>query len=358
MAGRAVIPSTFAVLAGNALHDEFKALSKTIWQRGRKRFANYVLGPQTYYRNSNRKMVDRSLGRLRSVRRRSTRTRLSRRYARRKRRAPYRRVMRRTRARRAMGTNGPAFRSRLKFSRYRAQLGQQIGYCPSRRSLKTGGSSLVQDKRLDQVRLVNIPYSDTDNVMNTRTGRICDVSGVKFRAWFSLKDNLIESSGIWDNPIHIRWAIVNPRENTGEQADVTAGTNWFMSDNPGEDDTTDFPSTGNCFKYMNRKINTRRYGVLQEGTFLLANDPAASNTRVDMRSKKFLTFWLPIKRQMKWGNNGTLTQDAYPNANIHFVMWYVAMGDKDTAQKFSGSQPFDFTYERITYFKNAEVLSG
>ena len=134
----AVVPSTLAVLAGNALHDEFKALGKTFWKRGRKRVADYILGPQTYYRSSNRKMVDRSLGRLRSVRRASTRRRLaSRGYSwgtkRHRTTSRYRSRLRRGRARRAMGTNGPAFRSRMRPSRYRVELGERIGYMPSRR---------------------------------------------------------------------------------------------------------------------------------------------------------------------------------------------------------------------------------
>lgn len=257
-----------------------------------------------------------------------------------------------------MGTNGPAFRSRLKFTRYRAELGERIGYSPSRRTLVTDSKSDQQDKVLHQVRLVAITYSDVDNVMNTRTGRLCDVIGVKFRAWVSLKDNLIESSQIWQNPIQVRWAIINPRENSGQITDITNGTNWFVSDSPASDDSTDFPAAGNAFRYMNRKINTRRYGVLQEGSFLLSNDPASNNTRVSPGSKKFISFYLPIYRQMKWGGNGTGVQDKYPNANLHFVYWFVAQGDKDTAQKFgTGDTPIDFTYESMTYFRNAEVLT-
>jgi hypothetical protein len=191
--------------------------------------------------------------------------------------------------------------------------------------------------------------------MNRRSGRLVDVVGVKFRAWFNLKDNLVESSPIWDNPIQIRWAIINPRDNTGAESDITTGTNFFVSNDPVADDATDFPSTGNCFKYMNRKINTRRYGVLQERTFIISNDPAANNTRVNMRSKKFLTFYVPVKTQMKWG--GTSGSSDYPNANIQFVYWFVAMGDKDTVQKFSTSQPFDFHYEKNIYFRNADILT-
>lgn len=350
---QALLPSTFAVLAGNALHDEFKALGKTFWQRGRKRFADYVLGPPSYYRTSTRKMVDRSLGRMTSVRRPRTKRRMASRAARKRRRRTYKRRSRGS-ARRAMGTNGPAFRSRMRKSRYRVELGEPMGFMPSRKVLTTGSSSTVVDKTLDSTRLVNIAWSDDDTVMNRRTGRLVDVKGVKFRAWISLKDNLVETSDIWQNPIQVRWAIINPKENTGQLSDVTDGTNFFVSDSPGADDATNFPSTGNAFRYMNRKINTRKYGVLQEGTFLLSNDPASTNTRVTPRSKKFISFYVPIHRQMKWGNNTTAT---HPNANLHFVWWYCVMGDKDAGKRFTTNQPFDYTWEAISYFKNPDILT-
>lgn len=345
------IPPVSQAVLGSLLYQEAKEVFKTGWRRGRKRLADYVLGPPYYLRN-NRRMVDRSLGRLRAVRRASTKRRLGRG---RKRRGTYRRRVRRVRARRAMGTNGPAFRSRFKFSRYKAELGQRLGYNPSKRTAYDGASATSVDKTLYTKKLVRVGWSDSDEVMNKRSGRLVDVVGVKFRAWFSLKENLVESSGIWDNPIQVRWAIINPRENTGADADITAGTNFFNSVDPGADDSVDFPATGNAFKYMNRKINTRRYGVLQEGTFIISNDPAANNTRVNMGAKKFLSFYVPIRTQMKWP--GTSTGGDYPNANLHFVYWYVALGDKDTAQKFAASQPFDFHYEKINYFRNAEVLA-
>lgn len=193
--------------------------------------------------------------------------------------------------------------------------------------------------------------------MNARTGRLADVIGVKFRAWISLKSTFTEASEIFTDPIQVRWAIINPKENTGETTDISTGTNFFQSDSPAQDDATDFPATGNTFVYMNRKINQRRYGVLQEGSFLLSNDPASNNTRVAPRSKKFLSFYIPIYRQMKWGINTAGETGYYPNANIHFVYWFTKQGDKDDAQAFSINQPFDFHYEHITYFRNPEILT-
>lgn len=355
-------PNAFHILGGSILHDEFNQLRRAFQNRYRKNIANYFLGnPYRSYIPS--RQTDRSLARMRltSVRRASTKRRLTRgRYARAKKRT--RRVVRSRRARRAMGTNGPAFRTRQRRSRFRADLGQRMGYMPSRRVATTSSTSTSKDKELHTNRLISIPYNDTDNYMNCRTGRLCDVHGVKFRAWFSLKQPLVETSVIWDNPIQVRWAVINPKNNTGQDVDITAGTNWFMSDSPAVDDAADFPvgtaTVGaNCFRYMNRKINSRRYGVLQEGSFLLSNDPGATNTRVLPRAKKFISFYLPIKRQMKWSGIGTGTEDMFPNANLHFVYWFVKMGDKDDPQSYDSDQPFDFHNERITYFKNAEILT-
>lgn len=351
------LPSTLAIVAGSFLADQVKNLGQDFVRRGRKRVADYILG-KPYYRNSySRSKRSNSLMRLTSVRRQRTKRRLS--------RGPYRRQhIRRRRtykrkdsgnARRAMGTNGPAFRSRMKKSKYRVMLGNRIGHAPSRRTTFKGVKNDLQDKTLATSRLVAIEYSDTDTRMECRKGKLCDVIGVKFRAWISLKQNFPNNNVIWKNPLQIRWAIINPKDNTGAGTDIENGTNFFVSDDPVADDATDFPATGNCFRYMNHKINTRKYGILQEETFILSNDPASTESRVTSSSKKFISFYVPINRQMKW--DSIETADKFPNANVHFVWWYVSLGDKDDAKKFDVSQPLDFHNERMTYFRNAEILN-
>lgn len=176
------------------------------------------------------------------------------------------------------------------------------------------------------------------------------------RWWFSLK-NLTESSNIHDNPLQIRWAILNPRENTGNTTDIPT-SNFFLNDgSASSEDAANFPSTGNCFKYMNRKINRRKMGVVQEGTFILGNQTDSNNSRMDVTSKKLLTLWIPINRQMKWGSNVVTAIE--PTTNLYFVWWYCVEGDKDAPQKFgTGNQPMDVHYESITYFKDAALTSG
>lgn len=149
-----------------------------------------------------------------------------------------------------------------------------------------------------------------------------------------------------------RWAILNPKENSGEGADVDT-QNFFISPNPSEEEAVNFPSgNGNCFDFMNRQINRRRYGVMQQGKFILANDPASNNSRVSIGSRKFVNLWLPIRRQMKWANN----VGEYPNTNIQLIYWFCQMGDKDVGREFTDG-PLDMHGEAVTYFKDSPAFN-
>lgn len=260
---------------------------------------------------------------------------------------------------RAMGsTAAPSARGRFKKSRYHNQLGLKIGSNACRRYKHEELNTGEFDKQLNAKALVNAEYSDDDTRMNVRTGRLAIVKGVKFRAWFSIK-NQAESSNKLNQPLQIRWAILNPADHTtGTVLDVTLGNNFFISDSPGTDDATDFPSTGSCFRYMNRKINQRKYGVVQEGTFILQNPVDSNNSRMDTRSKKLLTLWCPIQKQMKWANTTTGANNRFPNANLYFVWWYCELGDNTSAPKFGTANdvPIELNHETITYFKNPDVL--
>lgn len=336
---------------------EAEHFGNAIIRRARNRVHNSILGPAYSRYFSNRRVRDNSLMRLTSVRRRSTINRLNRRRRRRYRTRRYKRYSRRqrSRARSAMGTNSPAYRSRMRKSRYRSELGMPIGYMPSRKALIAPAvNDNLDDKTLHNYRLIGVDYNDADNVMNVRSGRLADVIGVKFRAWFKTKAQLIQSNTIWDQPIQVRWAIINPRTNTGAVTDITTA-NFFMSDAPGTDDAADFPTlNGTAFKFMNRKINTRQFGVLQEGTFLLSNDPAATDTRVDLSSRKFISFYVPIMRQMKWPS--TTVGEIYPNANLHFVFWYCQQGSTTSGTNYTTDKPIEFMHENLTYFRNADAL--
>lgn len=227
---------------------------------------------------------------------------------------------------------------------------------PSKKYFSEATSSSVEDKQLAVLRVVKADYDGNDAVLNRRNGRLCNVRGVKFRQWFTLK-NFTESSTVLDAPIQIRWAILNPKVNTGNKTSDITLTNFFVNEGSvSNEDAINFKdATGMCFDYMNRKINRRRYGVVQEGMFELCNDPASNNSRVSKTTRKLLNLWIPINRQMKWASNTALDVD--PTTNLYFVWWYCQEADKDAGRKFIGGA-IDHTYERITYFKDSTAVTG
>lgn len=259
----------------------------------------------------------------------------------------------------AMGvTNAPSARTRIRKSRFNANLGLAPGSRSSRRCRYEESDSGTSDKTLRAVPMIFAQYSDTDTRMDVRNGRIANVSGVKMRMWMQIK-NQATNTNKFDNPIQVRWAIVNPlKQTTGTVLDVTLGINFFVSDLPTADDAANFPNTGNCFKYMNRKINKRAYGVLQEGTFVLANDTSSTETRMDIKSKKFLSTYIPVGRQIKWGSNGTSTAQSFPLTNVYFVYWYCQQGHRDDFLVFptANDAPMDMDMETITYFRTPDKL--
>lgn len=264
----------------------------------------------------------------------------------------------RNRYRRAMGTTGPAARTRLRKTRYNSQLGEKIGHHPSRKFNFTGKNVNIRDKELHTTRLVKVPWSDSDDLMDVRKGELCDIIGVKFRAWFQIKPQLIDASSAFKQPLQVRWAILNPKTNIGNVTDITNGQDFFMDPAPSTDIAENFATTGKAFTFMNRKINRRAYGVLQEGTFILENDTASNQNRRSVGSRKFISTWVPIGRQMKFEFNTSDDASSFPSQNLHFVFWYCRQGDPNTARAFptTNDAAIEFDHECITYFRNANIL--
>jgi len=252
-------------------------------------------------------------------------------------------------ARRTLYNNGatfvPSLRSSFRRTRYYRTLGLKPGRYPSKKHLKTFNNTGLLDKTQYVERLITAPYS-TDEKMNARQGRLVNVRGVKLRMWVGLK-NQGEASNKFDVPIMVRWAILNPKENSGLVGDIDP-TNFFISPDPGTEEAIDFAGTGTCFDYHNRQINRRKYGVMQQGKFVLHQDPSSSSSRLSMGCQKMVNVYLPIHRQMKWANN----VDDTPNTNIYFVYWYTQMGDRNTDKAFSDG-PIEMTAEAITYFRDS-----
>lgn len=243
-------------------------------------------------------------------------------------------------------TFAPSMKTSFRHTPYYFNLGLRPGHYPSKKHLETFSDSVLRDKRLRVEPLISVPYSDSER-MNSRQGRLANVRGVKLRIWFQLK-NQSEGAVKMNEPIMVRWAVLNPKTNDGT-VDSIEENNFFISQDPQTEEAEDFPSTGNCFRYMNRKINRRKYGVLQQGKFIIQNDVDSNNTRVSMKSKKSVNLWLPVRRQMKWGNN----IDDDPNSNLFFVCWYCDAGDKDDPQRHAADGVMDIVGEKVTYFKDS-----
>lgn len=245
-------------------------------------------------------------------------------------------------------TTAPALRSKFSKTPYWRTLGLRPGRYPSKKHVVDELDTDSFDKIQNVQSLIRVPYSDTE-AMNARQGRLANVRGVKFRCWFQIK-NQAESSTKVDSPLMVRWAILNPKENTGVTGDV-GPTNFFISSDPTQEEAEDFPGTGTCFQFMNRQINRRLYGVMQQGKFVLHQDPSSNNSRLGMGAKKQINLWLPIKRQMKWPNNTT----EEPNTNIYFVWWFCQMGDNTASRKYATSNdaPIEKYHEAVTYFKDS-----
>lgn len=249
----------------------------------------------------------------------------------------------------------PAARTPIKKTRFHNELGIPVNKSMGSRRNRAdwGPTTTDQDKQRHVIPLVDIPWSSEETQLNARASALVNVTGVKLRFWFAIKAQLQEASNIYDRPLQIRWALVNPRDNTGAVTDITAGDGFFVSDNPIQSDGANFPTTGNCFKYMNRPINKRRYGVMQEGTFTLWKDPASNNSRASLHGRKLLSLWIPINKQMRFDSNTTATGAEYPTTNVFFVWWYCVQGDTLTSKAFAaGNQPLDVLGETITYFNN------
>ena len=239
----------------------------------------------------------------------------------------------------------PSIRSGFRRTNYFTTLGLRPGRYPSKKHNQQSQNASLIDKVQYVDRLIRVPYSDTEQ-MNARQGRLANVRGVKFRAWFNLK-NQSEISDKLDVPIMVRWAILLPKDNQGLNGDV-GPDNFFISADPEGEEATDFSAAENCFGLQNRQINRRKYGVMQQGKFILSQNPASTNSRLGTHAFKALNLWLPVKRQMKWSSNTV----EFPNTNIYFVLWYTKLGDKNTGAQFTDG-PLEFHWEALTYFKDS-----
>jgi len=242
-------------------------------------------------------------------------------------------------------------------SRYRTQLGRKPGKYSTRRHQAGATITNVPDKSKSSIRLMQVPYSADENVINTRKASLVRVKGVKFRAWFKFISGVGAGADapVYKEPLQVRWALLNPKNNDG--LSTVSDVDFLITANPTADQATNFPTSGRSFTYMSRKINREQFGVLKEGSFIL--DPGAQVAKtttagpgVPLSGHKFINLYVPINRQMKWANDAA----THPEQNVYFVYWYTTLGDENSAAKFiTTNNPLVCSYEHITYFTNSKM---
>jgi len=261
--------------------------------------------------------------------------------------------------------------------RYHRNLGRKPGSYKTRRNTQEGFKRDLQDKTFSSTRLIQIPWSEDEAIINTRRGQLTNVRGLHFNAWFKQPFDLATGAIVkYQAPIQVRWAIINPKENTGA---ISLGTsNFFVSKNPVSDMSDDFPGSGKCFDFMNRKINRELYSVMSQGMFVLqppidtgtatsyntsatggADETAVQNRqRLGPGSFKKVSVNIPIKKQMRWDSNQAGVAGQYPDQNIYFCWWYCQMGDDSTEKRYTVSRtPVRVDYEVTNYFTNSKMFS-
>lgn len=256
-------------------------------------------------------------------------------------------------------------------SRYRNQLGRKPGKYGTRRnwyqSIEDGNE---QDKKAHFHRLISAAWSENETQINKRRGQLCNVVGVKVRMLWEMKATLTANANAYKQPIQIRWAVVNPKENSGSDLLRNASPNEFWIDaDPTSNMYKNWTTTGNCMSYTSRKINRDAWGVLREGTFVLCPNPSGTgdntlDARLGRSMGNQLNLWIPVRRQMSWTTNDEVTASRWPEENIYFVWWYCKQFDSTDAQKMNSAtaddiaqMPFRTVCERTTFFKNSQMFA-
>lgn len=248
-----------------------------------------------------------------------------------------------------------------KGSKFRSNLGRRPGKYASRRRTAQGSELQLDDKTLKTFKLIDIPFNASDAIINTRKSNLVKVTGVKLRIQFGLQSRPFDNATT-GTPIIVRWAIINPKENTG---DSTFNSNkFFITKNPVDNMAQDFPDgVGSQFVYLNRKINREQFGVLREGQMTLVYSDGgargigtASGAKYIPSKHSFncLNIYLPINRQMRFENDLVTN----PTENLYFCYWFVGMGDEQTNRLYTiENTPLKEFHESTTYFRNSAMYS-
>lgn len=262
----------------------------------------------------------------------------------------------------------PVSQTAARPSRYRSQLGRPIGRFSTRRHTVTFDGTAFSDRVQSVHRLINIPFSEDETLINRRRSNLVNVRGVRLRVQLKLDRTLAATHLGAKLPLDFRWAIINPKNNDGSLP-ANFNDEFWIARNPGEQMSKDFSSTSNYWTYFRDQINKEKYGVLKEGTFKLTPvmyDQGVSSTGSGKGNGFSLTAamnaqiecYIPIMKQMKFENN-VENAGQHPETNIYFVMWYTDTNSFGDSVVFDGTTdatiPFSYKWETTTFFTNAAM---
>jgi len=266
-----------------------------------------------------------------------------------------------------MGIHGHSVHNSRGRGRYRSLLGRKPGsYSTRRRTFYEKDNTLLdKNSAWDGLVFLEKDTAGTDAI-NLRKGDLCKIHGVKMRWIFQLQFTSATDSLTFIIPIRVRWAIVIPKKQPFVPPTITAGRadtnvpNFFISPNPTTQQSTDFIQAqaaavgGTHFDYLNRKINREEYGVVQEGQFILQNEPGANvgtgaGTNINTQAQKILHLYVKVNRQMKFA-----TDAGAPEENMYFVHWYCFNGD-DNVQNVIPTGVVRQQHEKTIYFTNSQM---
>lgn len=240
-------------------------------------------------------------------------------------------------------------------SRYRAQLGRRVGRIKSRRTTEAQKINNHTDKKVHSVKLIQIEHSTDEAVISARRGELVNVRGVKVRCQWNLPTDKNQNDNLFRYPLAVRWAVINPRANGG-QTFPSEPEEFFISQDPDKNMTENFPTGFNYLYHISHQINRKDWGVVKQGQFTLGGmaQGADNDQKVMLKpsSMKVLQFYIPIKRQMRFKDDGTKD----PETNLYFIWWYIRLGDPENDRQLTDAE-LRWSYYNTTYFTNPKPFT-
>ncbi|QUS52618.1 capsid protein [Mute swan feces associated circular virus 14] len=242
-------------------------------------------------------------------------------------------------------------KSTARASKYRANLGERkkhlVRKCLTKQTISQG-----DDKSLYAERVIRIPYDASEKVINRRNDLLVNVSGVRIRRNFFLRNFPVNDTKL-RYPVTIRWAIINPKENNG--SDQLDGGEFVRARNPTTSPYGSFPSganPGDSFDLLSLKINSESFGVLKQGSFELRAQE--QQIRYTGSTTKIVDVWIPLKREIHFADNET----AFPEENLYFVWWYCGSLSTVTTKEYTGLNAQVAVFgEQTAYFTNSRLYN-